>query len=246
MLANLISNDRVIILTGPAHLGKATFAKQYLEERVHPTDFLVMDSGIDGVRSVVEFCRAHPLNDGYRVILIEDAIQISEPGQDALLKLTEEPHSSMRIVMVVHDPGLLQPALQSRIRSRIVWSPLNQKEMLEFAESTTVDESLLNLASGMPGLYKTMIETVGFSDLHQIVIGALNGDVHFSVPTLVKELKGPGVIRDAVVHVLRLAARRALDRGRARSVLQLASNLARVPSISSDLHWQNMMASLIV
>ena len=246
--AFLTDSRRTLALTGPAHLGKASCAEELFAQSFHPADFLTMGEGIDGVREAVEFSRSAPLESPFRVILVDDADGLGEPAQDALLKLTEEPHPSLKVVLVAHDPGHLQPALRSRIRNEIRWEPLNPTDMHAFCEtvSSVISYPLMDLATGRPGLYRSMMESPGFEELFAIVTRILSGGskpVLFPTPDLVKGLKGPGPVRDAVVHILRAAARSASSE-RAVHVLRFCGTLSRVTSASADIHWQRMAAHL--
>ncbi len=245
----LKGTNRTVALTGPAHLGKASFARYAIEQSVDPSDFLLMEEGIDGVRGVVEFCRSLPLNSEYRVVLVDNASSLSEPAQDALLKLTEEPHQSLKIVLISHDLGHLQLSLRSRIRKSTVWYHLNDSDMRLFANSfsSVACEPLLSLSCGIPGLYRIMMETPGFEEFFSFTNRIALGEVkpfNTATPSLIKELKGPSAIRDAIVHVIHRSSRISRDPMASAHMLRFCDTLSRVTSANADIHWSRMAAHL--
>jgi len=249
-LKNFLQNhQRTVALTGPSQLGKHSFARESIEGSVHPTDSLFMGDGIDGVREATEFCRNSPLNGDFRILVVDDAGSLGEPAQDALLKMTEEPHSSMKVVLIAHDLGHLQPALRSRIRHVLKWSPLSANEMKTYAESISavVCSPLLALSSGLPGLYRAMMESAGFEELYEYVVRISQSEARpfmQQVPEIVKSLKGPGLIRDAVVNVLRIAARRSNPVSRSLPILRFCDTIEHSISANAELHWMRMTACL--
>lgn len=235
-------------LTGPPHVGKASFLKEELEATVHPSDLLIASEGVDGVREAIEFARSAPLGSEQRTILVDDADSLSYPAQDALLKICEEPHSGLRIVLVAHDLHGLLPPLRSRMRDVIRWTVLSHEEMLGFADTVAAVPSdlLLNLASGRPGLYLAMMQNAGFEDLHAALLEAGSGKPAFmrDTPPLIKGLKGQGPVRDAVVHVIRSASRSAQDWRRAAQLLRLCAVLGGCPSANAEIHWMRAARAL--
>ena len=232
------------MLTGSAHLGKASFIRGLLSSSLHEADFMEMDPGIDGARSVVEFCRTEPVGNSIRAVLIDDADRLGEPAQDALLKLTED--NSCTVVMVTKDVGLLQPALASRIRTLSRWASLERKEMCSFAESLllTASDGNINLASGIPGIYKTITELSGFDELFNTAVKIGNElTVLDTIPVVIEKLEtGPSITRDSIIHVLRLASRN--NTKAAYEILKFCGVLSSSMSSSAGLHWMNMIITL--
>ena len=241
--------QRTTALTGPAHLGKASCALSLLDTLIHPTDLLVMSEGVDGARDAVSFCRSEPLNGDWRVLFVDDAGALSEPAQDALLKICEEPHPSMKVIIVAHDPGHVQPALRSRIRNEIRWLPLSDEEMYSYAGtvSAVTHEPLLRLSSGVPGIYRALMEVAGLEDLYGFACRCIAGTVRpimLSTPDVIKDLKGKNLTRDAVVHVLRAAARVSGNPVRSIPILDFCSTLTSSPSANAEIHWMRAAAHL--
>lgn len=243
-----LEKSRTIVLTGPSHVGKASFALQELESSVHPSDLFITPSGIDGIREALTFSRCCPLNSNQRTILVDDADSLSFPAQDALLKICEEPHSGLRLILVTHDLHSLQSPLRSRMRHIIEWDTLEFDDMMKFAETAPAVPSkiLLELSGGRPGIYQTMVENAGFEELHEALKNSFFSKDLFlkSTPSVIKSLKGVGAIRDGVIQVLRFNARLTLDPYAGLPLLQYASILHNYPSVNSEIYWQRMALDL--
>ncbi len=246
---NLMGPKGPISLTGSAHVGKFSLAKELIEELVHPSDFLIMGDGIESAREVVSFCSSNPLHSTKRVVLVDDAGSLSEPAQDALLKITEEPHPAMKVVVVCHDVGNVQPAFRSRLRYEIGFGRLIPTEMRDFAATvaSVVDEDILKLSQGMPGIYTVMMNNSGFEDLFSFssrIAQGVSDPFLLPTPDLVKNLKGAGPIRDAIASIIHLASRTGSDTSKMIHLMDFSSLLIRHPSANADIHWQRMAANI--
>lgn len=244
------SSRQTMVLTGPAHLGKASFARELGEALFHPSDLLLSDPGVDGVREIIDFCKTSPLHGEGRLVVVDEADGLSIPAQDALLKLLEEPNPDVRLVVVSHDAGRLTPALRSRIRDVVKWGRLSDSDMVTFAESVSSvsHPQLLELACGLPGMYSILLSTVGMEDFYHTVRKIAHGpDGAFlaRVPDVVQGLKSRTPEADAVAHLVRLAVRTADPRA-ASILLRFCSSIVSVPSLNPEIHWSCAMASLSV
>jgi hypothetical protein len=231
----------MILLTGPDHIGKRSWAEDVLSSLSGP-DFMTVSDGIDSVREAVAFSATAPSSTGFRSILVDAADRLSEPAQDALLKLCEEPPGDLRVVLVSSDEGLLPPALLSRVRKTVRWSPLSWNEMLEFGSSVGADELALRMCYGRPGLFSSISSNPGFVGLHEAIISIGSMDPSATlVPDPIKSLKsGPSPIRDAICLVIEEAAKALVSSGRgplAIPFFKLSSSLAKVPSLNAEIHW---------
>ena len=69
---------------------------------------------IDQVREAIERTAYRPFEGRRRVVIIDDAHEIVEPAQNALLKTLEEPPATSSFVLVTSCPDLLLPTVRSR------------------------------------------------------------------------------------------------------------------------------------
>src|SRR5882724_2469768 len=138
------------IFFGPAHIGKAAAARQLarfietgawlLEERSENTGprpltdtqmFLADDKGaigIDAARAVKVFLSEKPFVSVRRTAIVDHAELLTPQAQNALLKTAAEPPESALLILVLPDPELMWPTLQSRFQ-KIYFPPPLREEM---------------------------------------------------------------------------------------------------------------------
>jgi len=236
-------------LSGPAHLGKASYLQELLPELVPDSDLLFAGTTAESAREAIEFGRSEPLQGDFRAIAFYDADSLLENVQDAYLKLFEEPPERCFILVTCSDSRRLVPALQSRIRFLTHWVPLSPDEMMKFAESiSVVDEDLLRLSDGLPGVYKNMLGQEKFKSFYSELSSAVEGKRDFllePVPEAIAELKEPGLDRDCVAHICRHVARAAgTPMNAAASIFAFASTLISSPYANAEIHWFRMVSRL--
>ena len=247
---------RSLCLTGPTHLGKATFLREALAG-VSETDLFIGETGIDSAREAVEFCKTHPLSSPNRYVIVDDAHLLTEAAQDAYLKLLEEHGSHTCVTFVVPDEGYLQPAILSRFRSIFRWRPLSIMEMRSFALAfgSGEDSRALMLCGGRPGLFHTMFEDEGGTkhvELYDTLLRAFDGKTSLLLdptPEIVKDAKEP-LQRECVAHICREAAINLLrfkqaPADRVASLLRYSSVLLSIPTANSEIHWLRMASHLL-
>jgi hypothetical protein len=255
--AALNSEARSLCLTGPSHLGKATFLRDTLSELTSETDLFLADKSVDSAREAVEFCKTHPLSSPNRYVIVDDAHMMTEAAQDAYLRLLEQPGDHSCVIFVVPDDGLLQPAIRSRFRCTIRWRLLSLVEMRNFAIAfgSGEDSKALILCNGRPGLFHAMFEDEGgtkYAELFDIIMHAIDGKNNLlfeSVPDVIKDAKEP-LQRECVAHVCREAALTASKFKKATTdqlvnILRYSALLLSVPSASAEIHWMRMATHLV-
>jgi len=70
--------------------------------------------GIDQIRELQRDLQYAPVNDGYRVIILDEAHQITPQGASALLKPLEEPPANTLFILATTDPQKLLDTIKSR------------------------------------------------------------------------------------------------------------------------------------
>ncbi len=231
---------RSLSLAGPDYVGKRSFVFSLLEDVVGPSDVSLMEEGIDGVREARVFLHSRPKFGPFKAVVVDCAESLSEPAQDAFLKMCEDAPSSSVIVFVTSDHEMLLPALRSRIEFVSRWKLLSEAEMTEALGSDSPDS--IRLCSGRPGLYEVM-KAGKYGELYEAVLSAPGCKDPYTarVPEVVRELKGTrGPERDAAAVVIRSAALSI----RSAAFLRYAATLFSVPSASAEVHWYRAMFSL--
>ncbi len=256
-IAAVRSCPRFLTLSGPEHLGKFSFVKDFLESELDESDLLIAEVGPDGARQARPFLSDLPAFSQLRAVLINDIDYLSEPAQDSWLKLCEEAPERSCIVAVASDLSFLLPPLFSRVVKDVRWSPLGDGEMADFAvipssgdkdHQRAVDHFALQASCGRPGLYGTICSSA-FLALHESVLSSISSpSLELSAPSAVKDLEsGRSPERTAVSMVVRRAALSVVHdlplRSAALSFLRFAGDLVRVPSLNAEIHWRNAVIS---
>ena len=123
---------------------------------------------VEDVRTIAPFLRMTPAEGGWRVAIIDDASHLNRAGQNALLKILEEPPPRSILVLITDRPGALLPTVHSRCRP-VRMRPLPPKaiEQLlarflpELEDSERVD--LARLAEGSIGRALHLAEADGLA-----------------------------------------------------------------------------------
>lgn len=107
--------------------------------------------GIDRIREL--YVETRGLSADRQVIIIDDADRMSEPAQNAFLKLLEEPGKSVHFILTSHYPERLLSTIRSRAQT--VYVPLataaQSRQLLErFRLDDESTRQLLFVASGRP------------------------------------------------------------------------------------------------
>lgn len=233
---NLFSKKwRFIILNGYKGIGKHSFIREYLEDKIYDINLLFVDNINND--EITELNNSYESNQ-YRLIIVDQADHISEPAQDSLLKITEE-LNYIRFIFITNDWKVLLPPLQSRIDYLFHWQKLNDQEMNSFIESQNYSnyEEIFKLAQGIPLIYSTLIESTEYvSFYHQLSKIDL-----FEVPDLILSLKPDQEIpRYVISHLIRLVAKRQ----HSIPLLNLAATLIRNPSINPELYWKKAVLEM--
>lgn len=232
----------VFFVHGPWGLGK----KAFLESLVGGERGLVVDSNIDGVRSIKSKVEMAPVLEDVHDVVLLDCDRMSVPAQDACLKLLEEPPPDSRVWIHASDVSGVGRALLSRKRAEFRWSPVGRDEMAGWTASLgEVDELLLKIAAGRPGCYSSMRPDPRFAMLHATVLRAMAGSYDpllEPLPALLSELDGESPLRETVFMTLCHAAK--TDPLRSTPVLEFASKVLSHPSMNAELHWFTALASL--
>lgn len=219
---------------GPWGLGKRAFLNEVLDERG-----LIVDSNIDGVRSIKRLVDAAPSLDDAHDTVILDCDRMSMPAQDACLKLLEETPAHCRVWIHASDPSGIGKALLSRKREEFRWGPVPRDEMAKWAAETGgADELLLDVAAGRPGCYSTMRVDPRFKVLHETLLQAMAGSrspLMEPLPTILSELDGETPLRESIFLTIRHAAK--TQPSRAAPLLKYAAKILSSSALNAELHW---------
>ncbi len=187
------------ILGGEDGLGKRSFAKLIARAAVcmsennkpcgtcpacirslagsHPDINTEEGSGVSGaisvsaIKSIIENAYRAPREANYKVNLLFVKDKLSEPVQNKLLKVLEEPPGNTIFIIVIKSPDSLLPTIKSRAPTFML-SPVNEQEGIKFlCENYEVDEEkareLTDKFSGNLGLcISNILESSGMEAIN--------------------------------------------------------------------------------
>lgn len=157
---NLIKNERLAhgyIFFGEPEVGKFYFAKHLanlLENGEFQisgrplSDSLILEnsSGIDDVRQIKNFLWQKPIISSRRLVIINNAQNLTPQAQNAILKITEEPPDRAIIILIMNQLENLLPTLVSRLQ-KIYFGRLSDSEMLKVTSNNIRSSDDLNIES---------------------------------------------------------------------------------------------------
>jgi DNA polymerase-3 subunit gamma/tau len=162
------------LFTGAAGTGKTTFGyllKSYFD--ISNIDFIEYNAantrGIDTSREVLDTVGYAPMASQYKMYLFDECHQLTQPAQEALLKIIETPPDHILFVLCTTEPERLKDTLLRRVH-KFSCRPLMMEEMkilLEDvceAEETTVESAVLDkivaVSNGSPGVALNLLDMV--------------------------------------------------------------------------------------
>ena len=121
-----------MLLIGDAGVGKTTVAKVLCETL--NIDFMMMNAsterGIDDVRNKIDsFASTTSLTGGYKVLLLDEADNLTQDAQKALRALIEQYQNNCRFVLTCNYPYKLIDPLRSRLQEYCFNYPLNDQSI---------------------------------------------------------------------------------------------------------------------
>ncbi|MBI2592491.1 AAA family ATPase [Candidatus Saccharibacteria bacterium] len=119
------------------------------------------DIPIDSIRQITRLLKLKvpDAKDTSRIVLIEDAQNLSEPAQNAMLKMLEEPPLGTFFILSVESEGDLLPTITSRMQSLVVYSVNLQQSLLFFEQKYKKEQiaSAWRLSQGSVGLMAAIL-----------------------------------------------------------------------------------------
>ena len=140
---------------------------------------------VEDALKIASFLHKTATHDGWRVVLIDEAHALNRHGQNAILKILEEPPARALIVMTATSPGALLPTIRSRCRA-LPLEPLSETSMksilARFAPEVSGDEltQLIALAGGSAGFALKVIRTETlplYAELRELLDAMPNLDI---------------------------------------------------------------------
>ncbi len=168
-----------VLTNGESELGKpdpGRRAAKLVEAETHP-DLLIIRRMADEktglmrdtipvevVRKIPVFLHKTSGEGGWRVVIVDEAHALNRNGQNAILKIIEEPPPRTLILLTVTTPGVLLPTIRSRARA-LELSPLRPAEMKELLQTIAPEaapqevDAVIDLSGGSIGFALKILRT---------------------------------------------------------------------------------------
>lgn len=173
-LGKLDMNHRVAkLISAEAHPDMLVIRRATDDKTGELRNVIVMDDAL----KIASFLHKTSTHGGWRVVIVDEAHALNRNGQNAILKILEEPPARVLILVTVTTPGALLPTIRSRCRL-LQLSPLDPAHMktilMKAANSIATDEQdeLIALSRGSIGFALKIIRTESlplYRDLQELL-----------------------------------------------------------------------------
>ncbi len=124
--------------------------------------------GVEIIRDIITDAVLKPFLAKRKVYIFPDSAVITEPAQNALLKLLEEAPEYAVFILICENSDLLLETIRSRC-SKVRFSPLSEKKMSEYVEKISPDDKrkqfIVRYSAGNPAKAQKIIADEGFDKL---------------------------------------------------------------------------------
>lgn len=134
---------------------------------------------VEQVREMQKFLSLTSFLNSYKIAVIENAQNLSESAQNALLKVLEEPTPKTILILLANDANSLLPTISSRCQL-IKFRPLGEEDIFHYlinSGSTREQAKILTaLSSGQIGLAVNYLEK---PELYNLYLEKMDQTLHF-------------------------------------------------------------------
>jgi DNA polymerase-3 subunit delta' len=147
------------LVTAGTHPDMVTIARARDEKTGELRSVIVVEDAL----KVATFLRKTSTHGGWRVVIVDEAHMLNRFGQNAILKILEEPPPRVVIILTVTTAGALLPTIRSRCRL-LPLAPLSPAAMTAILSKTSGVENtainrLIELSNGSIGFALKMLQT---------------------------------------------------------------------------------------
>lgn len=209
---------------------------------------------IDDMRGVLGALSQHGLEQGRRVVVIEDAHRLTPQAQNALLKSLEEPDSYTHFILTASSARSVLPTILSRTAKLFV-PPWEDRYLLPLLAGQGVEESearqLAGLSHGSPGAALMALQDDTLKDTMAVVektFLALRSQQ--DIPAASAALKNMKDNADLLLECLETFFSRKLSlvstQGQYRALEKMLASVARARRYkAANVTWQSIADQLL-
>lgn len=177
---------------------KCTSCKK-LESGNHPNIDIIKPSGasikIKQIREVIAKVSKKPFENGYKVLIIDEADKMTQDAQDAFLKTLEEPPANTVFILLAENQNSLLPTVVSRCQVFYLQKIAKQQIESYLLEKFSCDiEQISFAATAANGIIGRAIEMLNDQELQKLrklhvnFASNLNGGSYTELTTAASEL----------------------------------------------------------
>ncbi|MGB7606199.1 MAG: DNA polymerase III subunit delta' [Lutisporaceae bacterium] len=181
-----------------------------LESGNHPNIDIIKPSGasikIKQIREVIAKVSKKPFENGYKVLIIDEADKMTQDAQDAFLKTLEEPPANTVFILLAENQNSLLPTVVSRCQVFYLKKVAKQQIESFLLEKFSYDiEQISFAATSANGIIGRAIEMLNDQELQKLrklhvnFASNLNGGSYIELATAASEL---AVSKEEVVRFL--------------------------------------------
>ncbi len=215
-IGKLNMNHRVAkLITAEAHPDMLVVRRATDDKTGELRNVIVVDDAL----KIASFLHKTSTHGGWRVVIIDEAHALNRHGQNAILKILEEPPARVLILITVTTPGALLPTIRSRCRV-LQLAPLDAAHMKNILMRSAMDlapndmDKLIGLSRGSIGFALKILRTETLPLFEELL--ALLSGATLDTPRLHKladqisrkaDAESFDVVRSLLIEHLRQAAR---------------------------------------
>lgn len=161
---------------------------------------------IDDMRELLDMLSRHGLEEGARVVIIEEAGRLTPQAQNALLKSLEEPFADTYFILTTSAERSLLPTILSRCSSLNIpaWDRDSMLKVLSLHQVDSKDaEELIALSGGSPGQAISSLRSENYWDTVKLVKETFLSIAKIEqIPTASNKLKNSRDQAEEILNIL--------------------------------------------
>lgn len=200
-LEKILNENLNCILSGPAGIGKSTFANIYLKDKECLKINASVENGVDLIRNkVIPFAHSAGMSNCFKIVYLNEAERLTDDAQEMLRQLIEDCQAHTRFIFICNNHNSLHKALFSRCVFIEMKKPPAKdifKFCLDILEAENID------TSDTENIKKILLEIIKlyYPDIRKI-INVIQASVKNNKLTKFKELGNSNVYEQIINNTI--------------------------------------------